>query len=519
MEGLEHVALFDDHKSLDHYPRILRRVLGVPISVVSIVEQGRQVFASALGLSEPDTTSQETSLSHPFCKNVVRDGLPFIVCDARADARVAGHPAITELDVVAYAGWPLHTESGRTIGSLCAMDSKPRTWTDDDLALLADLAHACSAELNHSERHAVATENLARAIFDTVDVAMAFYGADDRLILANDFAWRAADVAGFALDVSPYAGDEVRAADNKTSVPYQEQLIPRALRGEHVRSAMNWVGTLGRQIALNGSSCTVLHADGTRWGTLIAAHDVTRLARELQLKDNFIGTVAHELRTPLSSIIGSLELIAGELKVEPGPLADAMSIIDRNTQNLQTRIDELVNTAERRRTLELRSTDVAGLVQGVAHSFEEQAEIADVMLTVNVDDDTHWADIDPRRVKRAIENLVSNALKFTPPAGHIGLAVSSTPEGVQIVVADTGSGMTADDVTQACDMFWRAESTHHSATQGLGIGLTFVRDTVEMHGGAINIDSHPGRGTTFTLTFARDACGPLQPATARHEFP
>ena len=508
VQGRADVAVFSDPESLDHYPRILGRVLEVAVSVVSITGTTPRVFAEASEPSEADASHRETGPAPVLCGWVARDGLPLIISDAHTDPRVMDGSLVADRDVVAFAGWPLHAESGRTIGSLCVLDTRPRIWTIDDLSLLADLAQACSAELRRSGRRALMAETVTRAIFDTVDVAMAFYDADDRLQLANDLAWQAADMAGFALDIPPYAGDHVLAADNRTRVPHREQLIPRALRGERVHGGMNWVGAPGRQIALYGSSSAVLRADGSRWGTLVAAHDVTRLARALQVKESFVGTVAHELRTPLTSIIAYLELVADELAPEPGRIADAMSIIERNAHVLQARIDELLATADRRRTLELRPADLAALAQRVVARLDDQARAHDILLAADAGA-PEWAHIDPDRVEQAVEHLVSNALKFTRRGGHVRLTVAGTPDAVRIAVADTGCGMTPDEVAQSCELFWRAESTQRSATQGLGIGLTFVRDTVKMHGGTCHIDSQPGRGTTFTMTFARDTGRPV----------
>lgn len=495
------VPIFDDHKSLEHYARILRRVLGVPGARVCLVAD--TYGPDGLGMAGTRVARSDAPGDDTFCQDVVSQELPLIINDVRRDPRFAGHPAARTGDVVAFAGWPLHTDAGHTVGALSVMDTEARRWSIDDLDILADLAQACSAELHHSERREMAIHNITQAIFDNVaGVAMAFYDADGQLLLANDFAWSAAELAGFTLETAPYAGEEVFAADNTTRVPFEEQLIPRALRGEQVDPAINWVGTPGRQIALEGSSSTVLHADGSHWGTLVVAHDVTRLARALQVKDDFIGTVAHELRTPLTSVIAYLELAADELSPGSERLADALRVIDRNAHLLQVRIDELVATAHRRRTLDRRPADVADVVRGAVESMYDQAVAADVRVTLDVDD-TCWADVDPSRVKQALENVLSNAVKFSCPGGRIRVAVRSTPSEVQIVVEDTGKGMTADEVSQACELFWRAESTRRSATQGLGVGLTFVRDIVDMHTGTLFIDSQPGSGTTVTLTFAR----------------
>lgn len=137
--------------SFDRYARMVRRTLGVPVALVSIVEETRQVFPGAQGLPEPYQLARETPLSHSFCQYVVKDERPLVVTDARLDPQLADNLAIVDLQVVAYAGWPLTDHTGRTIGSLCAIDTRPRVWTDADLETLEDLAALCSAELAQRE--------------------------------------------------------------------------------------------------------------------------------------------------------------------------------------------------------------------------------------------------------------------------------------------------------------------------------------------------------------------------------
>jgi serine phosphatase RsbU (regulator of sigma subunit) len=130
--------------AFDRFVLLVRTVLRVPVVLVSLVEAERQVFPGACGLGEPWARQRQTPLSHSFCQYVVATAAPLIVEDARTDARVAGNPAITELNVVGYAGMPLTDSTGQTLGSLCAIDSSPRRWTADELRLLADFAAACS---------------------------------------------------------------------------------------------------------------------------------------------------------------------------------------------------------------------------------------------------------------------------------------------------------------------------------------------------------------------------------------
>jgi serine phosphatase RsbU (regulator of sigma subunit)/anti-sigma regulatory factor (Ser/Thr protein kinase) len=141
--GLEAVA----DETFDRFARMVRAVLGVPVALVSLVDADRQFFPGACGLGDPWEQSRETPLSHSFCQHVVTTAEPLVVVDARTDPRVRGNLAIEDLGVIGYAGMPLTDADGEVLGSLCAIDHQPRRWTAAELALLADLAAACSDSL------------------------------------------------------------------------------------------------------------------------------------------------------------------------------------------------------------------------------------------------------------------------------------------------------------------------------------------------------------------------------------
>ena len=140
--------------SFDRAAAIIRDALGVPVALVSVVEPLRQVFPGAVGLAEPWQTQRQTPLSHSFCQYVVLDDAPLIISDAREDARLCDNLAIEDLDVVAYAGFPLRNSQGVAIGSVCAIDSQTRVWTAAELRMLEDLAAMCSTEIALRESRA-----------------------------------------------------------------------------------------------------------------------------------------------------------------------------------------------------------------------------------------------------------------------------------------------------------------------------------------------------------------------------
>ena len=132
----------------DRLTRLTRRMLNAPVALVSLVDADHQFFKSALGPPEPWATTRKTPLSHSFCQHVVATGAPLRVEDARRDPLVCDNLAVPELGVVAYLGMPLATADGQVLGSLCAIDTRPRDWTAEDAAALRDLAALAMSEVS-----------------------------------------------------------------------------------------------------------------------------------------------------------------------------------------------------------------------------------------------------------------------------------------------------------------------------------------------------------------------------------
>lgn len=133
--------------TFDRFAAMVRNVLDVPVALVSLVEADRQIFPGAGGLDDPWNQQRQTPLSHSFCQHVVLTAEPLVITDAREDPLLRDNLAIGDLGVIGYAGMPLTDADGIVLGSLCAIDTQPRAWTDRELGLLADLAAACSDSL------------------------------------------------------------------------------------------------------------------------------------------------------------------------------------------------------------------------------------------------------------------------------------------------------------------------------------------------------------------------------------
>lgn len=163
LRALKRLSLLDTppEEVFDRITRLISKLVNVPVALISIVDKDRQFFKSQIGVAEPWASRRETPLSHSFCQYVVMSGNRLVVVDAREDPLLRNNLAIPELDVIAYAGMPIASSEGQILGSVCMIDSKPRDWTDDELAILEDLAGTVKIEIELREKLAELAEQNA----------------------------------------------------------------------------------------------------------------------------------------------------------------------------------------------------------------------------------------------------------------------------------------------------------------------------------------------------------------------
>ena len=196
LEQLRLTELLDSppEAAFDRLTEFARRLLGVPVSLVSLPDGDRQFFKSARGLTEPWASARETPRSHSFCRHVVASGEPLVVEDAREHPLVRDNPAIRDLGVVAYLGTPIFTPGGHAVATLCAIDHGPRRWTADDVATLAQLAAIAMTEIALRLRVRERTEALARSnarfsqafYLNPIPACMTTLGQNETFLEVND---------------------------------------------------------------------------------------------------------------------------------------------------------------------------------------------------------------------------------------------------------------------------------------------------------------------------------------------
>jgi signal transduction histidine kinase len=335
---------------------------------------------------------------------------------------------------------------------------------------------------------------VVRAVLETVDTAVWFYDADNRVSMSNSMAGRVAAAGGFHIDEAPYAGDQVRSGDRTTPIPLDGQIVPRALIDDQVSSHLEWWGPKGNQIGLVAGARRVRRDDGSILGTVVAAWDVTELVESLRVREEFLATVSHELRTPLTSIMGYLE-VAQDALPSDSPVLATLGIVERNAQTLLDRISHLlVANAGTSADINPVRQEVTSVVSAVVERHRPAAERAHVQMRADLPEGVTGR-IDASRFDQVVDNLVSNAIKYTPADGSVDVVLRNQDSGFELNITDTGVGMSDAERTQAFDRFYRSSGARESAAQGFGVGLSIVRDIVRAHGGEVMLYPAPGGGT------------------------
>lgn len=225
--------------------------------------------------------------------------------------------------------------------------------------------------------------------------------------------------------------------------------------------------------------------------------------RELdRLKDEFVAVLSHELRTPVTSINGYVELLLGG---DPGPLTETqerfLRIVGRNNTRLLGLIEEMLLLAEAeagRLALRREPMDLRLIVAEAIESARPRAEAKDIELSQETNGPV-MVDGDRSRLAEVADNLISNAVKYTPESGHIVARVHSHEDEARVEVSDTGMGIAADELPHLFGRFYRTKAARDAAIPGTGLGLAITRALVASHGGVIEVSSRAGTGTTFRV--------------------
>ena len=378
--------------------------------------------------------------------------------------------------------------------------------------------------LRENEKRLRAADRLTRSVLDSV-TEQSVIGSDVTGLIdvwnpgaSKMLGLNADQVQGMRYMHEFHVIDELLARSKELNYPPGETvlnpgfsaLVESARLGRPEVRQWTYVRDDGSTLSVEVAVTRRVDEEGTTVGYIFVGTDVTQALEVNRLKDEFVGLISHELRTPLSSILGYLELMRDD---EESPLSEEqlqfLGIAERNAHRLLRLVGDLLFTAQvgsSTFSIETSKIDLGHIITASVESITPVANGAGVVLDLGVPKRPVWVDGDTVRLGQACDNILSNAIKFTPRGGTVSIALTED-ERVVLTVADTGIGIPSDELDQLFARFFRASTATRAAVQGVGLGLSITKAIIVAHDGELDVESEPGLGTAFfvRLPLARTA--------------
>jgi len=451
---------------------------------LSVLVDDRLVVVAVAGVDIEHLTGAETPSTGRLGGDVVQLRAPAVHAD------VSGEPVLREADPVlalgyrGYLGVPLGQRETPLQGVLAVYSAEARTWRREEIEALTALAANASIALANAElyqRVALEHEQSAAILANIADGIVAV-DRDGRVVVWNAAAERITGVpATEALGRSP------------------AQVLQRDFQSESgVSNRLVSITRGGDAIWLSLSEALMRDPSGAVAGRIFAFRDISSEWAVEQMKSDFVSTVSHELRTPLTSIYGFAEtLMRRDVEFGEQDRQVFLGYIATESARLTRIVDTLLNVARLDTgdlEVELEPTDVGALVADAIGSAQELGTNGHSFV-LDLDDGALEVQADPDKLRQVVDQLVENAIKYSPDGGVVRIEARRRPNAVEVSVVDEGIGIPAAHRERIFDKFHRVGDT----VTGTGLGLFIARGLVSAMGGRIRVDSEEGRGSRFTF--------------------
>ena len=529
LTSLRRLSVLDTPKEerFDRITRLAARVLDFPFAAVTLIDSDRQWHKSTVGIS-----LLQIPRTQSFCAHAVAANHGYVVFDASTDARFRGNPIVVNAPQIRfYASEVIRSAEGFALGTLCIMDSQPRSFSDSDREILRDLAALVEREINDAGDPKLHEEKrLIDAAVDSINEGILIYetgGRDGhRVFYANPAflrmtGYRLLEIVGrspsFLLGpltdpkVVVEANDSVQAGRSfsgeivnyrKDGTAFTSEWTVSPIRNDH--GTVTHVISVWRDISERKQAERVLVATNAQ-----LAHAKQQADNASQAKSHFLASMSHELRTPLNGIMGMAELLGNS------PLTndqrDCVSTIRQSSENLLTIISDVLDFSKiefGKLEFDPQPFSPALLADDVISLLGGRAQKAGIELSSFVDPELPTSLVgDANRLRQVLLNLVGNAIKFTDRGEvRLELLCGPTSQGgkpcMAVSVCDTGIGIPAERMGRLFQLFSQVDPSTTRVYGGTGLGLAIAQRLVQLMGGEIAVQSDVGRGSAFSFAVA-----------------
>jgi PAS domain S-box-containing protein len=464
-------------------------LLGADACVIQLVEGDELVVNAVGGAAAPTVVGARHPTTSRPAGDVVQSRTPVVFANASGDPRLGDDPVLAA-GHVGYVGVPLLGVQQGLQGVLAVYSQRPRSWREEEVEALAALAGNASAVLSNAalyQRVAIERER-SYAILSNIADGIVAVDREGDVVLWNEAAEAITGVpAAAALGRTPlevlqreFASDEEGRAG--------ERLLAIQRGGEEVTLSLTEA---------------VMHDPlGAVSGRIFAFRDVSSERIVEQMKSDFVSTVSHQLRAPLTSIYGFAEtLLRRDVLFGEAERETFLGYIASEAQRLTSIVDTLLSIARLEAGdlhVELVPTDLRDVVSEVVTSVQETAEVNGHHFVLHLPDEPLAASADREKLGQILTNLLDNAVKFSPNGGTVTVEAHRRAGRVEVRVVDEGQGIPEDERERIFSKFHRSDSSPRGQS-GAGLGLFIARGLVRAMGGRIWVDSAEGGGSSFAF--------------------
>ncbi len=375
-----------------------------------------------------------------------------------------------------------------------------------ELAMVADAFNRMAEQLEGRIAELGSRQNEQQTILESMSNGVLALDTDQRVMSMN----RAAESL-LGINGSTARG---RLLQEVLREPSLHTCVSQAIAGRQPVADEFTIGH-GRPRVVQVSAEPLRDGQGRTAGILVLLNDVTRLRRLETIRSDFAANVSHELRTPITSIKGYVETLLDGAGEDPAKAREFLQVVSRNTDRLVAIVEDLLALArleepETSRTLKREDAALADVFAAVATDFEPAAKVRRIRLVTDAPGDVS-APVARHLVEQAVSNLVSNAIKYTPEGTEVIMRARRLDGGeVVIEVADQGPGIPAKHLPRLFERFYRIDRARSRELGGTGLGLAIVKHIAMVHGGRAEVESAPGKGSTFRIVLP-GAAAPAAP--------
>lgn len=363
-----------------------------------------------------------------------------------------------------------------------------------EIGSLAETLNAMAASLDQRIRTVLQQRNEQHAVLASMVEGVVAVDGEERLINLNEAACRM-----LGIEPTDGKGRNIQEVVRNTDL---QRFVSRALgSAESIEGEVVLGDERDRFIHAQG---TVLHGEsGTRIGALVVLNDITHLRKLENIRREFVANVSHELKTPITSIKGSVETLLHGAIHDTENAGRFLDIIGRHADRLAAIIDDLLRLSRieqesERDEITLEEASVCGVLRNAVRYCLDLSETRGLKLDLQCTENLR-ARINAPLLERAVINLVDNAIKYSEQGKEVAVHAAATENGVAIRVSDQGRGIAAEHLPRLFERFYRVDKDRSRKLGGTGLGLAIAKHITQAHGGEITVESRPGAGSVFTI--------------------